>query len=185
MTKKDLTIPYGALRAASEGTSYSRFAESFANAELQGRFAVRERVVHVSSEPQKAGAAAPTWANDPSGKEPPLGYAVDAVAPTGEAHELSKSVSHGLADTLAQDHHRHGDPASEGARVALDASSHLSASGVPHVKGEGGDDDTIPPPSPQPLAPLSDPIPRSAQLPATDQSNLGSVAGSFQFKRRI
>jgi hypothetical protein len=57
-----------------------------------GRWAKPSMVVGTTPTPQYPGAA-PAWAHDPSGVEPPLNYQIDALEPVGTFQEIQKSLS--------------------------------------------------------------------------------------------
>jgi hypothetical protein len=62
------------------GSTFNQFAQSEA-AESRGRFTAHERSAVVGATPIPKYEGAPNRANDPSGIEPPLGYAIDAQEP--------------------------------------------------------------------------------------------------------
>jgi hypothetical protein len=68
-----------------------------------GRYALQGRVV--TNEVPKQPPNSP-WASDPVGREPPLGYSVEAAEPVGGPHEIEKAEAIGcaLAQTDAVEH---------------------------------------------------------------------------------
>ena len=72
------------------GTLYSH-AISEAN-EGAGRFTAQSRATVVGATAAPAPVAAPNWAHDPSGPEPPLGVDINALEPTGTPTEIAQSL---------------------------------------------------------------------------------------------
>lgn len=100
------------------GSTFAQFAESEAT-EIHGRFAGREKSVVVGStaNPGAAYPQGPVWSSGDQELEPPLGQDVNAMVPTGEAHEVAASIERSGEASLGS-----GPPDGEGCSVAPPAS---------------------------------------------------------------
>jgi hypothetical protein len=80
------------LREAQLPTTYHHLAGL--DDDLGGRFRVKETIAGEQAATQypRQPEASP-WAGDPVGLEPPLGVEINAQEPTGEAHEIEKSLA--------------------------------------------------------------------------------------------
>jgi hypothetical protein len=74
-------------------STFHQFAAAEAE-EIGGRFSATAKATVIGSTADTASAydAAPAWANDPSGPEPPLNYQIDALEPVGTEAEIQKSL---------------------------------------------------------------------------------------------
>jgi hypothetical protein len=77
----------------SKAGTYHQIAETEFTGD-RGRWTARERSTVIGSEPvtyPKLPDASP-WANNPVGQEPPLGFSIDALEPTGTHVEVEQSL---------------------------------------------------------------------------------------------
>ena len=74
-----------------DASTFSQFATSEANADT-GRYAQINKAAVVGATPKQPDYAAPNWANDPTGVEPPLGFDVNEIEPVGRQDEIEASI---------------------------------------------------------------------------------------------
>ena len=116
MTNKSDRAERAALAGSTGTMTYHSRAAVEQTLETGGRFADKVSLV-VGETPAvqypRLPAGSP-WAGDPVGLEPPLGFSVDAMEPTGEAHEIQASLATGSPVPVASG-------AEEGAPLASSA----------------------------------------------------------------
>jgi len=83
------------VREADQGTkdkSSTFFSHTHDDLEMGGRFAKQIPQNVVGATPVPSYPAAAPWSVDPCGTEPSLGVDVNEMQPTGEPHEIAKSL---------------------------------------------------------------------------------------------
>jgi hypothetical protein len=78
------------VREQQQGTTFSQFAQAEAE-EVRGRFSGHERATVVGASPIPEYPAA-FHQRDPVPDEPALGVDINEMPPTGEAHEVERSI---------------------------------------------------------------------------------------------
>jgi hypothetical protein len=132
-------------RVREQGTTYSSFAEAFADEERGGRFAAinKTNVIGTAAAPQYP--EGPAWCADRTGAEPALGVDINEMPPTGEPHELKASIT----DVEVSPLERSSPFSAQGTGGAVPAPTSVSASlaGVvePAAPPSFSDDDEPPP----------------------------------------
>jgi hypothetical protein len=81
------------VRAQQGGTTFSSFADAFANEDRQGRYQTVNKATVIGADAIPKYEGAPNWANDPVGMEPPFPLDVSEQQPTGEPHEVRASIA--------------------------------------------------------------------------------------------
>jgi hypothetical protein len=89
------------LREQQRGATYSSFADAFADEDRGGRFKTINQPIHTAATPVYP-EQPPTspFHHDPVPDEPPLGFSVNELQPTGEPHEIAASIAAQDVQTL-------------------------------------------------------------------------------------
>jgi hypothetical protein len=79
------------LVGSTNATTYRDLANL--DTSLGGRFSEGGTVTGTQPETHYPRLPEGSWSHDPTGVEPPLGYAIDALEPTGNPHEIDVAAS--------------------------------------------------------------------------------------------
>jgi hypothetical protein len=99
MTNKAEQGERRALAGSTAATTYHRQAQVAQGLELGGRFA--KASVVVGAEPAVQYPPGPDWTRNEVPQEPPLGFSVNDLEPTGEPFEVERSLTQSAASEPA------------------------------------------------------------------------------------
>ena len=90
--------------AEDRASTYFAQAQAEIGAELGGRFKHLSQTVVTGVPQAPMQPQGSPWRCDPVGPEPPLGYDINALVPTGEPHEVQASIEHTASASVVCEH---------------------------------------------------------------------------------